>query len=391
MSAVIAMMAAAEQEWRNSETIMKIVFDQQIFCLQKHGGISRYFAELVRHIAKQPHVDASIVAPLHINEYLCAPGVRVLVRGQRFPFDFRGNSPIVRSFNSIALPMYWAGKAYDIIHETYYSLKPRGRARLRILTIYDMIHELYPQDFPDSARVSAAKRAAALRADHVICISETTRQDAIRMLGIPPDRSSVIYLGCSLDAAASPAALDAKTGRYMLYVGRRNGYKNFGVVLEAFAASPKLKAGYELIAFGGRRLSADEERRIGELGLTGRVKHVGGNDELLSAYYAKATAFVYPSRYEGFGIPPLEAMYHGCPVACSSAGSITEILGDAAAYFEPDDSAKLRFLLERLAEDERFAADLVARGKVRIKKYSWEACAHETLDAYRRLLGDHAS
>jgi glycosyltransferase involved in cell wall biosynthesis len=384
------MMVAAKKEWKNTERVMRIAFDQQVFCLQKHGGISRYFAELVRHIARQPHVDACIVAPLHINEYLCSPGVRARVRGQRFPFDFRGNSPLVRSFNSIALPLYWARRAYDIIHETYYSLESRGRARLRILTIYDMIHELYPHDFPDSAQVSAAKRAAALRADHVICISETTRQDAIRILGISPDRSSVIYLGWSLDDADSKVALDEKASRYILYVGRRNGYKNFRVVLEAFASSPKLKAGYELIAFGGRRLSADEEREIGELGLTGRVKQVGGNDALLSAYYGGATAFVYPSRYEGFGIPPLEAMSHGCPVVCSSAGSISEIVGDAAAYFEPDDSAKLRSLLERVTEDERFAADLTARGTMRINKYSWEACSRETLDAYRRLLGEQA-
>ena len=191
---------------------MKIAFDHQVFCLQKHGGISRYFAELIGHFAKNPELEPSVIAPLHINEYLCRPGVRAFVHGHRFPFDFRGNSRLVKAFNSIALPLYWAGGAYDIIHETYYSADVRGRGRLRILTIYDMIHELYPRDFPNSAQVSAAKRAAALRADHVVCISETTRQDAIRILGVSPERCSVIYLGCSLDVAALPSGSDEPSG-----------------------------------------------------------------------------------------------------------------------------------------------------------------------------------
>jgi glycosyltransferase involved in cell wall biosynthesis len=114
---------------------------------------------------------------------------------------------------------------------------------------------------------------------------------------------------------------------------------------------------------------------------------MGGSDRLLEAHYRAAIAFVYPSRYEGFGIPPLEAMAFGCPVACSDAGSIREVVGDAGAYFQPDDVQGLRAILERLAEDRAYAAELRAKGFAQIKKYSWESCAQETLQLYEQLLG----
>jgi glycosyltransferase involved in cell wall biosynthesis len=370
---------------------MKIAFDHQVFGLQKHGGISRYFSELVRHLAQRRDVSLEVIAPFHINEYLHRLSVREYVSGQKFPFDFRGNARIVKALNTVLLPAYWRGGKFDIIHETYYSSKEHGRARVRVLTIYDMIHELFPEDFPNSAQVSAAKRAASLRADHVICISETTRRDAIRVLGIPPERCSVVYLGCSLDSSTFPAGKRNIFSPCILYVGPRSGYKNFRVLLEAFSRSPLLKSQYYLIAFGGRGLSSDEESEIGKLGLTGRVKQVTGNDELLGEYYNKAAAFVYPSRYEGFGIPPLEAMSAGCPVVCSNAGSISEVVGDAGAYFEPDDSTTLHSLLERLTKDREFADQLRARGFLKIKEYSWKNCAEATFDTYKRLLGEAPS
>jgi glycosyltransferase involved in cell wall biosynthesis len=235
--------------------------------------------------------------------------------------------------------------------------------------------------------VTAAKHAAVRRADHIVCISETTRQDAIRLLGIAPERSTVIYLGCSLDTPVTPLAPEATPAPCILYVGVRSGYKNFLVLLEAFAASKSLPRTVDLVACGGRPFSPEERRRIEELGVAGRVRQMGGSDRLLDAYYRAALAFVYPSRYEGFGIPPLEAMAVGCPVACSDAGSIREVVGDAGAYFEPDDVEGLRTILERLAEDRAYAAELRVKGFAQIQKYSWERCAEETLQLYQRLLG----
>jgi glycosyltransferase involved in cell wall biosynthesis len=366
---------------------MRIAYDQQIFEMQRHGGISRYFTELVRNLGQRAGVEPSVIAPVFINQYLLRPDVRGRVRGAFFPFGFRGEARIARASNKALLPLYWAGRHFDIVHETYYSPVRRGLGRVRVVTVYDMIHELFPQDFPDSAQVTAAKHAAVRRADHIICISETTRQDAIRLLGIAPERSSVIYLGCSLDTPVAAPAPEATPAPCILYVGVRSGYKNFLVLLEAFAAAKSLPATVDLVAFGGRPFSADERRRIEELGVAGRVRQTSGSDRLLAAHYRAAIAFVYPSRYEGFGIPPLEAMAAGCPVACSDAGSIREVVGDAGAYFGPDDVHGLRAIIERLAEDHAYAAELRAKGFAQIQKYSWASCAQETLQLYEQLLG----
>ncbi|HVW70196.1 MAG TPA: glycosyltransferase, partial [Steroidobacteraceae bacterium] len=212
---------------------MRIAYDGQIFSLQKHGGISRYFVELVQNLAQRPDVEPTVIAPVFINQYLLRAGVRERVRGSFFPYEFRGNAKVARTLNRVLSPLYWAGRHFDIVHETYYSPVAWGRGRVRVLTIYDMIHELFPGDFPDTAQVTEAKRAAASRADHIICISETTRQDAIRLLGMAPERSSVIYLGCSLDAPGAPAPRQDELPPCILYVGVRSGYKNFQVLLEA--------------------------------------------------------------------------------------------------------------------------------------------------------------
>jgi glycosyltransferase involved in cell wall biosynthesis len=366
---------------------MRIAYDQVAFEMQRHGGISRYIAELVRNLRQRDGIEPTVIAPVYINEYLLSPGVRERVRGAFFPLRFRGEAKVAKALNNALLPLYWAGRAFDIVHETYYSRVCRGRGRIRVVTIYDVIHELFPQDFPNSAEVTAAKHAAVRRADHVVCISETTRQDAIRLFGVAPERSSVIYLGCSLDTPVAPTTLEATPAPCILYVGVRSGYKNFLVLLEAFAAAKSLPPTVDLVAFGGRPFSADEHRRIEELGVAGRVRQMSGSDRLLEAHYRAAIAFVYPSRYEGFGIPPLEAMAFGCPVACSDAGSIREVVGDAGAYFHPDDVQGLRAILERLTEDRAYAAELRAKGSAQITKYSWGRCAEETLQLYQRLLG----
>jgi glycosyltransferase involved in cell wall biosynthesis len=366
---------------------MRIAYDQVVFEKQRHGGISRYIAELVRNLGQRAGIEPTVISPVYINEYLLRPAVRERVRGAFFPFRFRGDAKVAQALNKALLPLYWAGRDFDIVHETYYSRTCQGRGRMRVATIYDVIHELFPHDFPDSAEVTAGMHAAVRRADHIICISETTRQDAIRLFGVAPERSSVIYLGCSLDTPAASPVSEAIPAPCILYVGVRSGYKNFLVLLEAFAASKSLPRTVDLVAFGGRPFSAEERRRIEELGVAGRVRQLSGNDRLLDAHYRAALAFVYPSRYEGFGIPPLEAMAVGCPVACSDAGSIREVVGDAGAYFQPDDVETLRAILERLAEDRAYAADLRAKGFAQIQKYSWERCAEETLQLYERLLG----
>jgi glycosyltransferase involved in cell wall biosynthesis len=364
--------------------MINVAFDDQIFAMQSHGGISRYFAELIRHFRQLREVDANVIAPLYCNRHLRDPALVGCVRGCYIAASFRGRRPVLEALNAAMRPFAWASLRFDVLHETYYSKRPAGRARVRIATLHDMIHELFPARF--TRGVVEAKRAAILRADHVICVSENTRRDATRLLGLPTERLTVIHLASSLPIRAADD-LQPQPGRpYFLYVGPRNSYKNFSATLHAFEASASLRVNFELVAFGGGEFTRHERASIRRMGLTGVVRQAAGDDEQLRLHYAGAVALVYPSLYEGFGMPPLEAMSSGCPVACSTAGSLKEVVGDAGLYFEPTDTEALRRVLEQLAAELRTRDALRARGYEQARRFSWTRCAEETLATYRRAL-----
>ena len=365
---------------------MKVAFDHQIFSFQRYGGVSRYFFELASRLPSDSVSEVSVVAPLHINEYLAADSARGFTHGKYVPYTFRGLPLVVGLANRFAVPLAWRGANPDIVHETYFATKPFGNARRRVVTVFDMIHELFSEEFPDARQVTAAKRAAVNRADHIICISENTRRDLVRLYGIDPARTSVVHLGYSMSTEANAAREDSGERRTsLLYVGNRRGYKNFRTLLRAYGSSPILQE-FELIAFGGGPLLPDEQQEIRRLGITDRVRFESGPDRELTAGYRAAAAFIFPSKYEGFGLPPLEAMSYGCPVVCSNAGSIPEVVGDAGVYFDPNNPEDLRMALERVATTDGLQADLRARGHARIAAFSWDKCAAATARIYREVM-----
>lgn len=377
---------------------MKIAYDSQIFCAQTYGGVSRYFCEIATRIARYPGVEVAITAPMHINAYLehVPPGI---VTGFRAPNTDRFQARSGKNYPRMALrglgllmgDLMLRAKSPDIVHETYFSpfrLGPR-RAR-RVLTIHDMIHERFASSFPHADKTARYKARAAARADHVICVSESTRRDAIEILGLPLDKTSVIYHGFDLmnvaannaEAFAFPTAVP-----FLLYVGNRGGYKNFLSLLEAYGSSPQIKTEYGLVCFGGGAFSSDELKTMQGLGLDcGRVTQIGGGDQLLASLYENATAIVYPSVYEGFGIPPLEAMSHDCPVVCSNTSSIPEVVGDAGEYFDPGDIDSMRAAIERVVTSDSHRQLLVARGRERLRCFSWDRASAETFAIYTKLV-----
>lgn len=368
---------------------MKIAYDPQIFSAQVYGGVSRYFCEIASRIARQPGVQVSIIAPMYINAYL-DDVPRGLVSGFRAPRAIYLRL-LLRGLGMLIGDGMLRATTPDIVHETYYfpfRLGPR-RTR-RVLTIYDMIHEKFASDIPHADKTARYKALAAERADHVICISESTRRDAIEILGLPPDKTSVIYLGVDLmipDGVSAEKLALPTSQPYLLYVGNRGGYKNFLRLVEAYATSPLLKTGYRLICFGGGAFRQDERETMAKLGLYGdQVLQLAGDDQVLGRLYEQASAFVYPSLYEGFGIPPLEAMAHDCPVVCSNTSSIPEVVADAGEYFSPDDVESMRAAIERVVESGSRREALVANGRARLKHFSWDRCATETLDVYGRLI-----
>lgn len=333
-------------------------------------------------LAAKPGLAVSVFAGLHINRYL----PRIHSRAYRHYFGVRVPATprlVTRlpSLNALALRAFDRAVRPEIHHETYYSSERTGGARLRVLTVYDMIHERFPDQFGTDPIVKA-KHAAVLRADAVIAISHSTKKDLVEHLRIPEQRVFVVHLANSLEEKA-PARRGGAP--YFLFVGHRAGYKNFELLLAALQASP-LARDYDVLAFGGPAASAQERAVLSKRFPSVRVRFDSGDDRALAAAYAGAAALIYPSAYEGFGLPLLESMRHGCPVICSPNSSLSEVGGpDAVAYFPTGDVEALRHQLERVASDSTFRQRLIEAGKVRERAFSWSRCADETQAVYRRL------
>lgn len=366
---------------------MIIVYDHQIFGWQAYGGISRYFFEIADGIARASSHHVAVVSPLYVNHYLRHHDPSLEVTGRFFP-QIRRTGRIVRALNNVlAFPVQRSLKP-DIVHETYYAPRRQApRKAYTVVTVFDMIHEKFPDSFSGLDRTRHHKRAAIKRADHIVCISENTRQDLIELLGVQPERTSRIYLGHHLDRCGNLDTGDPIGRPYLLFVGLRQGYKNFSALVEAYAASERLRRDFSLVAFGGGAFTPDERRKIHRLGLAqDSVIQLSGSDTLLALLYDHALMFICPSKYEGFGIPPLEAMGCGCPVVCSNASSLPEVVGDAAELFDPEDVDAIRTAVETVAYSQTRLADLVARGTHRAREFSWSRCATETLAVYENLM-----
>lgn len=366
---------------------MKVAFDYQVFGWQVYGGISRYAYELATQLASTYRQDVAVIAPLYVNQYLINAPAMLDVRGVAVP-QLPKTGKIYATVNWLISKLMLRKFNPDVVHETYYSVsKASPKGAKVVLTVYDMIHERFSDYFVKSDHTSRKKAAAVARADHVICISAQTKQDLIEILGVDPLKISVVHLGFTLTSQDKSVKAIKPLRPFLLYVGSRGGYKNFEGLLKAYAASASLKSDFDLVCFGGGALNNDEKALIQQLGVSNdRVSQVSGNDALLAGYYQAASAFVYPSLYEGFGIPPLEAMSFDCPVVCSNVSSIPEVVGNAGEMFDPCDIDSIRAAIERVVSDSQLREVLVTRGRERIKLFSWERCAQETLDVYRKVL-----
>lgn len=366
---------------------MKILYDHQAFTMQKYGGVSRYFYEIANHIAVMEGREVEIFAPLYINEYF-RNDCKVRPRGIKIP-RLPKLGRIMRAVNeALSLSLLRPRRDVHIFHESYYSnVDCCPRSAKRVITVYDMIHEKFADTFSRWDRTRQIKAHAVRRADHVVCISENTRQDLIALLGIPEEKTSVVYMGYSLATQKVAGKLAKGEKPFILYVGSRGGYKNFEGLLRAYGRSPLLKNGFPIVCFGGGGFSARELSLVESLHiLPNNIMNVSGTDDILAGLYASATVFVCPSLYEGFGIPPLEAMSFGCPVVCANVSSLPEVVGDAAELFDPTDEAEMRAAIERVVFTPERAQLLVDRGYERIKQFSWEKCARDTLNIYKKLL-----
>ena len=365
---------------------MRIAFDHQAFCLQKTGGISRYFFHLAEQLAILGE-GVGVFSPLYRNQYARQLQQKIVHGGYVKDYPPRCADAAV-ALNGVVARRQLRAWQPDVVHETYFSNTQSGSDKTPVvLTVFDMIGELgLDAEAPTPAELKRSKKYAAVkRADHVICISEHTRQDLIRLYEVSPAKTSTIHLGCAVATPADTLALKIAKP-YLLYVGLRAGYKNFARFIQGFASSAQLRSSFDIVAFGGGGFSAEERMQFEALKLQpGQVRQIDGDDLKLATYYRQASAFVYPSCYEGFGLPPLEAMANQCPVVSSRTSAMPEVIGDAAEFFDPLDLDSIASAIQNVVNSQTRTNELIAKGLARVEQFNWQTCAAQHLALYKSL------
>jgi glycosyltransferase involved in cell wall biosynthesis len=245
-----------------------------------------------------------------------------------------------------------------------------------------MIHQIYsePEVRDDGTRKNT--RTLCEHAAQIIAVSNNTKMDLCRYIKIPEEKVSVVYHATNLCYRGEPRYHQRP---YLLYVGVRAGYKNFLFFLSAISRLLD-QANLDLICAGAESFNREERQALCALGIERRVRHVLiQSSQQLSSLYHFADAFCYPSLYEGFGIPLLEAYACECPVVISSAASFPEVADEAAEYFWPTDQQSIVSAVERTLNPAR-RAQLICLGKKRLKRFSWQQSAMRTLEVYRAAL-----
>ena len=370
---------------------VKLAFTHQIFSMQAYGGISRYYTLLAQELLRLEQ-EIGVFAGVYRNNYLADLPHDVVygVKYSKYPTR-AGVGRMVQVINHYLTNHQMKNWKPDLIHETYYSFLPLSKSSIpRLTTVYDMIHELYPAMFKQSNLMEQMKRKTFNRSDHIISISHSTKRDLVELLGIDENKITVVHLGVDIGSFSDykPVTTDTLSRPFLLFVGSRGGYKNFNAVLNAMAASDKLKKDFDLVAFGGGEFNENEKSLISSLGFAEKqIRQVGGSDDWLVELYHQATAFVYPSLYEGFGLPPLEAMASLCPVISSSTSSMPEVIGDAAEYFIPSSVDDIQRAIENVVYSSSRIEQLKKQGLERVQLFGWDKCARETLDVYEKIVG----
>lgn len=253
-------------------------------------------------------------------------------------------------------------------------------AKRRVIVVHDLIPEL----LWGRTDIRASRQKAIDAADAVIAVSNWTKDDVLREYKVDPNKVHVVYHGLGQNSSCGVSVNNNVVGPYILYVGKRNEYKRFQWFLRAVAPLMWLHPSLRIVCTG-EPFCRREWAWILALGLYGRVKVNRYTAEEMAGLYHQAIALVYPSIYEGFGLPILEAMSVGCPVIINGSTCLPEVAGDAAMYFERDNGRSLCHCIKRVWKDRKLADECVRRGMARAQLFSWEKCARETAEILKGL------
>lgn len=362
------------------------------------AGISQYIYELLVHLRSQPsshRFEAFVTARPDDANLLDTPSFRCIPVGSRFAAPARR---II--WEQLLQPVRLTRSRPDLVHALGYALPLMWPGRA-LMTICDLSFVRFPELFnrANATYLAAITRLSARRATHIITISESTRRDVIQLFGVPPSRVTAIYCGVS-DHFQPPerAALErfrSERGlpeRFLLYLGTLEPRKNVPNLIRAYARLRERRTDAPPLVLAGGRGWKDAEvfALIESLGLSSSVVLPGYVPATeLPLWYGAALAFVYPSRYEGFGLPVLEAMACGTPVVTSNSSSLPEVVGDAGLLIEPNNVDLLADALERVTSDESLRGTLSLAGRTRAALFRWDRMASETIETYERL-GAHS-
>jgi glycosyltransferase involved in cell wall biosynthesis len=365
---------------KSRQRFMKILYDGDIYNWQAAGGINRYFEEIIGHLP--PEFDPAL---LTLKEWPTNWPVHPRLKIYRGPSALPDR--LARRFALYYFRALEGRLKPDVFHPTnYYSLtlrKPNEHGCPSVITVYDFTVELFP-DHVASAQESAAKqREAILSADALICISHHTRQDLLERFPHCEDKITVTHLAGDLDISLSYGSEKIPEQPYFLFVGSRSKYKNFEGLLHAFA---RLE-GAAVLAVAGSPWNEGELALLEKLKIAGQVEHLGRvSDAHLAKLYRCSLAFVYPSFYEGFGIPPLEAMNCETVVIAANTSSIPEVVGNSALLFDPHQEDELTERLQAVYRGEVNRAKLIEQGRERALLFSWEKTCEMTTQVYKKIV-----
>ena len=355
-------------------------------------GIGTYIRNLLRHLAR---IDSS-------SEYVLLSAQADMGVAEGLGRNFRTvlePSPNYSIREQIHVPWVLHREKPDVFHAPHYVLPPAVRCR-SVVTIHDCIHLMFPQYLPNRAAYAYARGSmwnAARKADRILTVSEASKHDILRFFHVAPEKIEVVYNAIDERFWTVPSEEEFErvreryqlAHRFILYVGNIKPHKNLVRLIEAFDGLRRL-GGYDdvkLLIIGDQISKLPALRRaVHSHKLHKEVRFLGyQSDETLSILYRLASVFVFPSLYEGFGLPPLEAMACGTPVVTSNVSSLPEVAGDAAVLVDPSNSESITDGIRRVLDSPELAAELRRKGPLRARQFSWEQSVARTHDIYRAV------
>ncbi|MFK8112965.1 MAG: glycosyltransferase family 4 protein [Rubripirellula sp.] len=368
---------------------MRIAYEGGVFEIMRHGGAARYFLDLINHLP--PSVQPVVMPPEGLDLPLSQPATEI--ESVRIKPPLKMVRRYWRPAQHTRLAQQVASTKPDLVHWTYYvglCRRPIKRGPLpNVVTVLDFIHEAFPELDPEGEN-RRWQRQAIEAADHICCISETTYAELCQRYPQAAKRASVTLLGNTFGSVIAEPAPKAVTERpYVLFVGRRSGYKNFRVVWDAWKQARMSCPDLDLV-IAGPPMKRRERANLGMLHQPDGFIHLGAvSDSQLKGLYQSAAAFVFPTQMEGFGLPALEAMECETPVLASTCEALQEVLGPAGHYFDPHRVNRLTELFIAVGRqslpDRETKLDI---GRKRAQEFSWQRTASQTAQAYRQVLAN---